>query len=53
MTVVIRSTWRGLTAAQYERARERVGWEREPPPGRVCRVAWFTPEGLDIVNIWR
>src|SRR3954451_18704322 len=52
MAVVIRLTWHGITPAQYEQARERVGWERDVPPGGVCHVAWFTPEGLNIVNVW-
>ena len=52
MAAVIRLTWRGITAAQYDEARERVGWERDVPPGGVCHLAWFTPEGLHIVNVW-
>ena len=25
---------------------------RDVPPGGVCHLAWFTPEGLHIVNVW-
>src|SRR3954468_13042271 len=52
MAVVVRLVWRGVTEVQYGQARERVGWEREPPAGGLAHVAWFDAEGLRIVNVW-
>jgi hypothetical protein len=52
MAVIIKSAWQGVTEAQYERVRRRVGWEREPPPGGLSHVVWFISDALHIVSVW-
>jgi hypothetical protein len=51
MAIVMLLTWRGVTKEQYEQARQRVGWERDVPQGGVFHVAWFTAEGLHVVDV--
>jgi len=52
MAVAMHMEWPGATAEQYDRLRERVSWEREPPEGGILHVASFTPEGAQIVDVW-
>ncbi len=52
MAVAMHMEWPGATAEQYDRLRERVNWEHEPPEGAVLHLASFTPEGARIVDVW-
>lgn len=45
-------TWKAITPELYDRAREIVGWERDPAPGGVFHVAAFDEHGLHVTDIW-
>ncbi|HEY0417115.1 MAG TPA: hypothetical protein VGC78_12080 [Gaiellaceae bacterium] len=53
MAVVMSMSWPTISQAEYDKAREVVGWEREPAQGGRNHIAWFEPGGgLRVVDIW-
>jgi len=52
MAVVMYMEWDGVTPEQYDKVRESVNWEGEPPEGSVLHVPWFVDGGLRVVDIW-
>ena len=53
MAVVMSMRWQGIGPADYDQAREQVGWEREPAVGGRNHVAWFDSDGsLRVVDVW-
>ncbi|HZR95196.1 MAG TPA: hypothetical protein VFA56_05850 [Gaiellaceae bacterium] len=53
MAVVMSMRWPGITPADYDRALEVVGWEREPAEGGLDHVAWFDGNGLfHVTDVW-
>ena len=52
MAVVMKMHWAGVTPEQYDRVRELVRWEEEPPEGGLFHVAWFADGGLNVVDVW-
>jgi len=52
MAIVMSMQWDGVTAEQYERVRKEVNWEGNKPEGGMFHVAWFTPVGLRVTDLW-
>jgi hypothetical protein len=53
VAVVMNMSWPAFSAADYDKAREAVGWERDAPPGGRNHVAWIEPGGgLRVVDVW-
>src|SRR3954453_11173934 len=51
MAVVMQMRWDAISPDDYERAREAVGWETDPPQGGRYHIAWFD-QGLRVIDIW-
>lgn len=53
MAVVMAMRWQGISPADYDQAREVVGWERDPAEGGLDHVAWFDTDGaLRVIDVW-
>jgi hypothetical protein len=53
VAVVMTMSWPAITTDDYDKAREVVGWERDPAPGAVNHIAWFeNGGGLRVVDVW-
>lgn len=52
MTVVMKMTWDGVTPAQYNAARDEVGWETNVADGGLSHVAWFGDGALRVIDAW-
>ena len=52
MAVVVFIEWDGVTAEQYDAARQLVNWEGDPPEGGVLHVAAATERGMRITDVW-
>lgn len=52
MPIAMDMTWAGVTPDQYDAVRELVGWERDAPDGGVFHAAWFTSDGLRVLDVW-
>jgi hypothetical protein len=52
MATVMSMSWRGVTPEQYEAARKLVDWEGDVADGGLLHIAWFTDEGIRIVDLW-
>jgi hypothetical protein len=52
VAVVMSMRWVGITPDDYEKAREEVGWEREPAEGGLDHIAWFESGALRVVDVW-
>jgi hypothetical protein len=52
MATVVRMRWDGVTADQYEQAREKVGWDRDVPDGARFHVVWFSDGGANVLDVW-
>ena len=52
MAVMMLMRWAGVTPEQYDEARERVGWERNPAPGGIFHVAAFADDGMHVTDVW-
>ncbi|MCC6790502.1 MAG: hypothetical protein IT336_02395 [Thermomicrobiales bacterium] len=50
--IMMKMTWSAITAELYDRAREVVGWERDPAPGGVLHVAGFDERGMHVIDVW-
>ena len=52
MAVLMTMHWPGVTAEQYDEVRERVGWERDAPPGGIHHAAAISDDGLHVSDVW-
>src|SRR5690349_12840344 len=52
MAVVMRMSWPEVTAEQYDKVREIVGWETNPEPEGYFHVAFFDEGGFKAVDVW-
>jgi hypothetical protein len=53
MAVVMVMRWQGISPADYDQARDVVGWERDPAEGGLNHTAWFDTDGaLRVVDVW-
>jgi len=52
MPVVSKVTIRGVSAEQYDKLRDEVGWLNQPPIGGILHIAWW--EGADAhgLDVW-
>jgi hypothetical protein len=42
----------GVSAEQYDKLRDVVGWLNEPPTGGILHTAWPTDGGMRGVDAW-
>ena len=52
MAVMMLMRWASVTPEQYDEARERAGWERNPPTGGIFHVAAFADDALHVTDVW-
>ena len=52
MPIVMNMRWQGVTAEQYDQARELVNWEGDVPDGAKFHVASFDGTGLRVTDVW-
>jgi hypothetical protein len=52
MATIMLMHWREATQEQYDTAREKVGWDRDVPPGARLHVSGFADDGLHVVDVW-
>ncbi len=52
MAIMMIMRWEGVSIDQYERAKEVVGWERQPPGGGVIHVTAHDGTALRITDVW-
>jgi hypothetical protein len=52
MSIVMNMRWQGVTAEQYDQARELVNWEGDVPDGAKFHVASFDGTGLRVTDVW-
>jgi hypothetical protein len=52
MAVVMEMVWSEASLAQYDEARDKVGWERDVPEGALFHVAWMADDGFHVVDVW-
>jgi hypothetical protein len=52
MATIMLMHWREATPDQYDRTREKVGWDRESPPGAKLHVSGFDADGLHVTDVW-
>jgi hypothetical protein len=52
MATVMVLHWPGITKQDYENLRREVNWEGKVPAGAKYHVAWFTGEGVHVVDVW-
>jgi hypothetical protein len=52
MAVVMQMRWEGITPAQYDQVRDKVGWETDPPEGGITHIAWFEGGAARVVDAW-
>lgn len=52
MATVMVMHWPGTTKEHYEALRREVNFEGDKPTGGKYHVAWATPEGMRVVDVW-
>ena len=52
MATVMVMHWPGTTKEQYEALRREVNFEGDKPAGGKYHVAWATPQGMRVVDVW-
>jgi hypothetical protein len=52
MATVMSMKWHNITKQDYERVRKEANWEGDHPRGGKYHVAWFTPDGLCVLDVW-
>jgi hypothetical protein len=52
MAVLVKYILSGVTPEIYDNIRERVGWEREIPPGAMFHAVGFNGDTLHEVDVW-
>jgi hypothetical protein len=52
MATVMVMHWAGTTKEHYEALRREVNFEGNAPHGGKYHVAWSTPEGMRVVDVW-
>ena len=53
MSIIATFTGNGFTKDMYERLRQEVRWETDPPDGWIMHAVRFDESGeLHMVNIW-
>jgi hypothetical protein len=52
MAQVMKMRWEGVTPEQYDRLRQTVGLETEPPDGLISHVTWFREGSFIAMDVW-
>jgi hypothetical protein len=52
MATIMLMHWREATPDEYDRAREKVGWDRDVPGGAKLHVSGFADDGLHVTDVW-
>lgn len=52
MATVMVMNWPGITKEHYDALLREVKLEENPPKGGKYHVAWSTPQGMHVVDVW-
>src|SRR3990172_3837218 len=52
MAVLVRVSWKDVTAESYDEARRELRWEEDAPVGQIAHAAWLEGGDLHIVDVW-
>jgi hypothetical protein len=52
MSIVVSMSWPDVTAEDYEAAEELIRFDEDTPAGAISHTAWFTEDGLYVVDVW-
>jgi hypothetical protein len=52
MPVVLEVVFPGLSPAQYDQLKAKVGWVEEPPAGGISHIVWWEGDDCHGVDIW-
>lgn len=52
MAIAVFLHWDGVTTDEYDKLRELVNWEGEPPVGGNLHVAAFDESGMHAIDLW-
>ena len=52
MAVVLEVVFPGLSRADYDRLKEKVGWVASPPAGGISHVVWWDGDDCHGIDVW-
>ena len=52
MATIMQMHWREATPDQYNEVWQKVGWDREVPPGAKLHVSGFADDGMHVLDVW-
>ena len=52
MAIVMKMHWAGLKKEHYEGVKRETNFEGSAPRGGKYHVAWFTDDGLHVLDVW-
>ena len=52
MAVVLEVVFPGLSPAQYDQLKEKVGWVTSPPVGGVSHIVWWEGDDCHGIDVW-
>lgn len=52
MPFVVEYVQSGVSPADYERLKEKLGWAKDPPPGPLFHVVVFEDDTVRISQVW-
>lgn len=53
MSIVVSMSWPHVTPEEYDAANELIKFDEDTPEGAISHIAWFTEDGLKVVDVWR
>lgn len=52
MAVILDVVFPGLTRAEYDQLKAKVGWVESPPQGGIAHLVWWEGEDCHGVDVW-
>jgi hypothetical protein len=52
MAIIVKRTWKDVTLADYEKARQLVAWEANPAAGLIFHAASYAKGELSVLEVW-
>jgi hypothetical protein len=52
MAVVLEVVFPGLSPAQYDQLKEKVGWVASPPVGGISHTVWWEGDDCHGIDVW-
>ncbi len=53
MSIVVSMSWPHVTPEEYDAVNELIRSGEDTPEGPITHTAWFTEDGLKVVDVWR